>query len=103
MFFPDLVRTKCPDCYIDSQISSLQTSAISTDTDERGAEAAREPDADDSFTVSTSSQSQSASRGGIAATSQHADCLMSGIVVSMGACGYISFLGQELVRFPGIF
>ena len=83
MFFPDLVRTKCPDCYIDSQISSLQTSAISTDTDERGAEAAREPDADDSFTVSTSSQSQSAS-GATAATSQHADCLMSGIVVSRG-------------------
>ena len=77
------MRTKCPDCYIDSQISSLQTSAITTDSDKRSAAAAGEPAADDSFTVSTSSQSQSAS-GATAATSQHADCLMSGIVVSRG-------------------
>ena len=84
MFLTDLVRTNCPDCYIDSQI--LRTSAdMYTDNSshEGGADVAAEADLDDSFTVSTSSQSQSASRGGIAATSQ-ADCLMSGIVESRG-------------------
>ena len=96
MFFPDLVRTKCPDCYIDSQMSLLQTSAISTGTDERGAEAAREPDPDDSFTVSTSSQAQSAS-GATAATSQHADCLMSGTVVSGGFWQYFLLKFHERV------